>query len=215
MSWDAVQDPELLRDIPKMEHIISAVIQSVRVPVTVKTRLGWDAQSIKIVEIAKMVENVVAAAHEFITRQGHRHIKVKLITIPKVKSAVGFSRLLPTVHSILHKKSFAHSRNGMRRNNDRAGSNRESMDFSTNKAHSMQTNTILWAISGNDFMCCLSTFYPFKETECKGEKTGVMEFRKAFIAAAEGLYGGSVEGWSGYDAFSRPAAGNRAVTPYA
>src|SRR5262245_5292744 len=33
----------LLRDLKKMETIISTVVKAVRLPVTVKTRLGWDA----------------------------------------------------------------------------------------------------------------------------------------------------------------------------
>ena len=48
----------LLRDIPLMIKISAAVARAVSVPVTVKTRLGWDESSIKIVEIAKMLEDV-------------------------------------------------------------------------------------------------------------------------------------------------------------
>ena len=33
----------LLRDVPKMLQITRAVVDAVKVPVTVKTRLGWDA----------------------------------------------------------------------------------------------------------------------------------------------------------------------------
>ena len=32
----------LLRDIPRMLHITSQVVKAVKLPVTVKTRLGWD-----------------------------------------------------------------------------------------------------------------------------------------------------------------------------
>ena len=39
----------LLRDVPKMLQITRAVVDAVKVPVTVKTRLGWDAES-KIIE---------------------------------------------------------------------------------------------------------------------------------------------------------------------
>jgi tRNA-dihydrouridine synthase B len=52
----------LLRDLPKMERIISTVVKSVRVPITVKTRLGWDIENIRIVEVAKMVEQTGARA---------------------------------------------------------------------------------------------------------------------------------------------------------
>lgn len=48
----------LLRDIPLMIKMCKAVAQSVSLPVTAKTRLGWDADSIQIVEIAKQMEDV-------------------------------------------------------------------------------------------------------------------------------------------------------------
>ncbi len=48
----------LLRDVPLMVAISKAVARSVAVPVTAKTRLGWDANSIRIVEVAKMLEEV-------------------------------------------------------------------------------------------------------------------------------------------------------------
>jgi tRNA-dihydrouridine synthase B len=48
----------LLRDLPQMERIASAVVKSVNLPVTLKTRLGWDEDSIRIVEVAKICEAV-------------------------------------------------------------------------------------------------------------------------------------------------------------
>ncbi len=48
----------LLRDVPLMVKIAGAVARSVSVPVTAKTRLGWDADSIVILEVAKMLEDV-------------------------------------------------------------------------------------------------------------------------------------------------------------
>lgn len=44
----------LLRDLPRMEKLASMVVNAVRVPVTLKTRLGWDANSIRIVDVARM-----------------------------------------------------------------------------------------------------------------------------------------------------------------
>lgn len=48
----------LLKDIPKMTRIAESVLKSVKLPVTLKTRLGWDENSIVIVEIAKILEKV-------------------------------------------------------------------------------------------------------------------------------------------------------------
>lgn len=47
----------LLRDIPKMLEITKAVVGAVSVPVTVKTRLGWDHDHRIIVELAEQLQD--------------------------------------------------------------------------------------------------------------------------------------------------------------
>lgn len=47
----------LLRDIPRMIEITRAVVEAVKVPVTVKTRLGWDDNSKDIVDIAERLQD--------------------------------------------------------------------------------------------------------------------------------------------------------------
>lgn len=47
----------LLRDVPKMLEITSAVVKAVKLPVTVKTRLGWDHNSKIIVELAERLQD--------------------------------------------------------------------------------------------------------------------------------------------------------------
>jgi nifR3 family TIM-barrel protein len=48
----------VLRDLPRMREITKAVVDSVTKPVTVKTRLGWNDQSIQIFEVAGLLEEV-------------------------------------------------------------------------------------------------------------------------------------------------------------
>lgn len=52
----------LLRDIPKMLEITSAVVKAVNLPVTVKTRLGWDEDSKVIVDLAERLQDCGIAA---------------------------------------------------------------------------------------------------------------------------------------------------------
>ncbi len=52
----------ILRDIPKMVKITEAVVKTTRLPVTVKTRLGWDETDMPIVEIAERLQDVGIAA---------------------------------------------------------------------------------------------------------------------------------------------------------
>lgn len=52
----------LLRDLTKFEAVIRAVVRSTPLPVTVKTRLGWDANSICILDAARIAEQAGAKA---------------------------------------------------------------------------------------------------------------------------------------------------------
>lgn len=47
----------LLRDIPKMLEITRAVVNAVKTPVTVKTRLGWDDNNKIIVDLAEQLQD--------------------------------------------------------------------------------------------------------------------------------------------------------------
>ena len=52
----------MLRDIPKMLQITRAVVDAVKLPVTVKTRLGWDCNSKIIVDLAEQLQDCGIAA---------------------------------------------------------------------------------------------------------------------------------------------------------
>lgn len=48
----------VLRDVDLMVRLTKAVVQSTSLPVTVKTRLGWDERSINIEEVAERLQDV-------------------------------------------------------------------------------------------------------------------------------------------------------------
>ncbi len=52
----------ILKDIPLMVSLTEAMVKHTNLPVTVKTRLGWDKDSIKIVEVAERLQDVGASA---------------------------------------------------------------------------------------------------------------------------------------------------------
>ena len=52
----------MLQNIPKLLEITKAVVNAVKVPVTVKTRLGWDENSKCIVELAERLQDCGIAA---------------------------------------------------------------------------------------------------------------------------------------------------------
>ncbi len=48
----------ILLDLPKMQKMTEEIVKQVSLPVTVKTRLGWDEKTIQIVEVAKRLQDV-------------------------------------------------------------------------------------------------------------------------------------------------------------
>jgi len=48
----------ILKDIPLMVSLTEAMVKRTKLPVTVKTRLGWDHNSIHIVEVAERLQDV-------------------------------------------------------------------------------------------------------------------------------------------------------------
>jgi len=48
----------ILQDIPKMVRMTQEIVKSTNIPVTVKTRLGWNEESKHIVEVAERLQDV-------------------------------------------------------------------------------------------------------------------------------------------------------------
>ena len=80
----------LLKDPKKIRDIVSSVVKTVKVPVTVKIRSGWDTNSINAVEVAKICEEAGASAitvHGRTRSQGYSG-NVDLDIIKKVKENI-------------------------------------------------------------------------------------------------------------------------------
>ena len=52
----------ILRDIPLMVELTKEIVKRTNLPVTVKTRLGWDHKSIRIVEVSERLQDVGISA---------------------------------------------------------------------------------------------------------------------------------------------------------
>jgi nifR3 family TIM-barrel protein len=80
----------LLRDVCTATRVVEAVVNAVKVPVTVKVRSGWDAQSITAVEFARSAESAgvkAVAVHARTAAQGFQG-KADWDIIRQVKEAV-------------------------------------------------------------------------------------------------------------------------------
>lgn len=80
----------LLRDLKKFEQVVQAVMRGTRLPVTVKTRLGWDENSICILDVARMLEQngvQVLTVHCRTRMQGYKG-EADWAWLEKIKNAV-------------------------------------------------------------------------------------------------------------------------------
>ncbi|MBR1414222.1 MAG: tRNA dihydrouridine synthase DusB [Bacilli bacterium] len=80
----------LLKNPEKIKEIVSAVVNAVSVPVTVKIRSGWDESNINAVEVAKVCESAGASAitiHARTRKQGYSG-KADWNIIKQVKESV-------------------------------------------------------------------------------------------------------------------------------
>ncbi len=80
----------LLKDPPFMQKMVKDIVDAVSLPVTVKTRLGWDHESIQIIDVAKRIEDAGARAltiHCRTRAMGHKG-EAEWSWIPKIKEAV-------------------------------------------------------------------------------------------------------------------------------
>ena len=81
----------LLREPVKLQHLLKVIVESVRVPVTVKVRSGWDEKSVNAVETALRAQDAGVRAltiHGRTRMQGYRG-KVDYDIIRRVKESLG------------------------------------------------------------------------------------------------------------------------------
>ena len=80
----------LLKDPYYMQTMVESIVKAVQIPVTVKTRIGWDEGSINILEVSKRIEDAGAAAltiHCRTRTQGHSG-EPDWSWIPRIKEVV-------------------------------------------------------------------------------------------------------------------------------
>lgn len=86
----------LLKDPPYLQRLVKEVVNAVSIPVTVKTRLGWDENNIQILDVARRIEDAGAKAitiHCRTRSMGNRG-DVDWSWIPKVKNIVNIPVVL-------------------------------------------------------------------------------------------------------------------------
>jgi len=80
----------LLKDLPKLETLLRAIVKTTEKPVTAKIRIGWDNQNINGVKVSQLVETIGAQAVCIHGRTADQHYagKVNWTIIKQVKEKV-------------------------------------------------------------------------------------------------------------------------------
>lgn len=182
---------DLLRDLPRMERIISAVVKTVHLPVTVKTRIGWDPDSIRIVDVAKMVEQTGAAAltiHCRTRSQAHQG-EPDFSWISKAKSVVS----IPIIANGSLDKPRIIQKTFQETGCDAVMIGRGAIDnpwiFKQAK-HFLVNGTFLPETTIEERFRVLIEHLKLS-VEFKGERKGVIEFRKHYSGYLKGFFGAS------------------------
>lgn len=83
----------ILKDIPKMVSMTEEIVQSTSLPVTVKTRLGWDGQTKYIPEVAERLQDVGIQALSI-----HGRTRVQMYKGEADWTLIGQIRQNPRIH---------------------------------------------------------------------------------------------------------------------
>ncbi len=83
----------LLQDIPKMVQMTSEIVKAVKLPVTVKTRLGWDDNTKNIMEVAERLQDIGIQALTI-----HARTRKQLYKGPADWTLVGEIKNNPRIH---------------------------------------------------------------------------------------------------------------------
>ncbi len=176
----------LLRNLGKFESVVKSVRRGTRLPVTVKTRLGWDATSIVILEVARMLEQcgVQALTVHCRTRdQGHKG-PPDWSWLEKLKSAVSIPIIgnggLYTPEDV--KRMFETGCDGAMVGR---GAFQNPWIFRQVK-HYLATGEYLGPPTAEERVAACHKHLQFSIRE-KGERRAVIEFRKYYSGYLKGL----------------------------
>jgi len=179
----------VLKDIDLMVRLTKAVVKSTHLPVTVKTRLGWDEKSINILEVAERLQDVGVQALSIHGRTRAQMYKgnadwtliAEVRNNPKIKIPIFGNGDIDTPQKALDYKN-KYAVDGIMIGRAAIGN----PWFFNQTKHFLKTGEILPEPTLNDKVEVCRT-HLIKSCEWKGEKLGVIEMRRHYANYFKGI----------------------------
>lgn len=179
----------LLKDPPYMQQLVKSVVDSTSLPITVKTRLGWDENSIQILEVAKRMEDagaVTLTVHCRTRKVGHNG-EADWSWIPRIKEVVNIPVILNgnvlNAHDV--KKAFDETdADGIMIARGAIGN-----PWIFKEAKELLSTGNITSVIDEEMRIKTCLKHLKLAVQVKGEKRGILEHRKFYAGYQRGMYG--------------------------
>jgi tRNA-dihydrouridine synthase B len=179
----------LLQDIPKMVQMTSEIVKAVSLPVTVKTRLGWDDNTKNITEVAERLQDIGIKALTI-----HGRTRKQLYKGPADWTLIGEVKNNPRIHIPIFGNGDVTSpeiaiQMKQRYNVDGVMLGRAAIGYPwvfREIKHYLKTGEMCLppTIEERIEVCKI---HLFKSIEWKGEKLGILEMRRHYASYFKGM----------------------------
>lgn len=179
----------ILQDIPKMVAMTSEIVKATDLPVTVKTRLGWDSQTMYIEDVAERLQDVGIKALSI-----HGRTRVQMYKGEADWTLIGKIKENPRVHIPIFGNGDINSPEKLVEYRDTYGVDgvmigRASIGnpwFFNQVKHFMQTGTHL-ALPSIEERVDVAKEHLDRSIAWKGERQGIVEMRRHYANYFKGI----------------------------
>jgi nifR3 family TIM-barrel protein len=179
----------LLQDIPKMVQMTSEIVKAVSLPVTVKTRLGWDDNTKNITEVAERLQDIGIKALTI-----HGRTRKQLYKGPADWTLIGEVKNNPRIHIPIFGNGDVTSpeiavQMKQRYNVDGVMLGRAAIGYPwifREIKHYLKTGEMCFPPTIEERIEVCKT-HLHKSIEWKGEKLGILEMRRHYASYFKGM----------------------------
>lgn len=179
----------LLKDPPYLQKMVKSIVDGVQLPVTVKTRIGWDNDSIMILDIAKRIEDAGAKAltiHCRTRQQGHSG-DPDWEWIDRVKDVVDMPVVLNG--GVFTAEDVKNVFENTRADGVMIARGAIANPWIFKEAKELLSQGYVSTVLTKEIRIGTALMHLKDSIEIKGERRAILEFRKYYTSYLKGLYG--------------------------